>query len=99
MYQRRLTSHMPLEKVCFRMQAETVAYIRDVARESGLSQSAVLNAIILDFVFRQAESGAIERSTKLQRAARYAAALVARMPKNSLTQLLSFCQDQVPSNL
>lgn len=99
MYQRRLTAHMPLEKVCFRMQTESIEYVRSVARESGLSQSAVLNAIILDFVFRQAEAGAIERSTKLQRAATYAASLVSRMPKNSVSQLLAFCQDHVPSNL
>lgn len=99
MYQRRITAHMPLEKVCFRMQAETVRYVRDVARESGLSQSAVLNAIILDFALRQAEPGALERSTKLARAASYAAALVARMPKNSVSHLLAFCQEQVPTNL
>ena len=99
MYQRRLTAHIPLEKICFRMQTESAAYVRALARESGLSQSAVLNAIILDFAIRQAEPGAVERSTKLQRAARYAATLVARMPKNSVSQLLSFCQDQVPSNL
>lgn len=99
MYQRRLSLSMPLEKVCFRMQPSTVAYIRAAARESGLSQSAVLNAIILDFAIRQAEPGAVERSSKLKRAADYAAALVSHLPKNSLTQLLGFCQDHVPTNL
>lgn len=99
MYQKRLSSDIPLEKVCFRMQPSTVAYIRAAARESGLSQSAVLNAIILDFALRQVEPGTVERSFSLKRAVDYAAALVAHIPKNSLTQLLGFCQDHVPNKL
>ena len=99
MYQSRLNANMPLEKVCFRMQPSTVAYIRAAARESGLSQSAVLNAIILDFALRQVEPGTVERSFKLKRAAAYAAALVAHLPKSSVAHLLGFCQDHVPENL
>lgn len=93
MNQRRLTAQMPLDKVCFRMQSETIAYIRAAARESGLSQSAVLNAIILDFAIRQADPVQIERSYHLRRAADYAAALVAHLPKNTVPHLLAFCQD------
>lgn len=99
MYQKRLHSSLPLEKVCFRMQPSTVAYIRAAARESGLSQSAVLNAIILDFVLRQAEPGTVERSYSLKHALSYASALVAHLPKGSLSQLLSYCQDHVPQKL
>lgn len=99
MYQKRLHSSMPLEKVCFRMQPSTVAYIRAAARESGLSQSAVLNAIILDFALRQVEPGTVERSYSLRRAVDYAAALVSHIPKNSLSQLLSYCQDRIPNKL
>ena len=99
MYQKRLPLSQPLEKVCFRMQPSTVAYIRAAARESGLSQSAVLNAIILDFALRQVEPGTVERSYKLKHAVDYAAALVSHIPKNSLSQLLAFCQDHVPPKL
>lgn len=96
MYQRRLVLSLPLEKVCFRMQPSTAAYVRAAARSSGLSQSAVLNAIILDFAIRQAEDGALENSSALRRAAAYASALVAHLPKSSLAQLLAYCQDHVP---
>lgn len=99
MYQKRLTLSIPLEKVCFRMQPSTIAYIRAAARASGLSQSAVLNAIILDFVCRQAEEGAMENSTTLRRAAAYASALVAHLPKSSLSQLLAYCQDHIPPKI
>lgn len=100
MYQKRLHSSAPLEKVCFRMQPSTVGYIRTAARESGLSQSAVLNAIILDFMLRQADDPAkLERSYFMRRAVKYAAALVAHLPKSSLAQLLLYCQDHVPEKL
>lgn len=99
MYQRRLRLSMPLEKMCFRMQAETAAYIRALARESGLSQSAVFNAIILDFALRQTTPGEIEKSPTLVNARDYTARLVACLPKNSLTRLLRFCQDHIPDKL
>lgn len=99
MYQRRLSLSIPLEKVCFRMQPSTVAYVRAAARASGLSQSAVLNAIILDFCIRQAEDGALEKSSALRHAKSYASALVSHIPKSSLSQLIAFCQDHVPPKL
>lgn len=93
MNQRRLTAQMPLDKVTFRMQSETVAYIRAAARASGLSQSAVLNAIILDFALRQIEPEKIQHSFTLRKAADYAEMLCGHLPKNTISHLLSFCQD------
>lgn len=93
MNQRRLTAQMPLDKVTFRMQSETAAYIRAAARMSGLSQSAVLNAIILDFALRQVEPEELKRSFTLRKAADYASMLCGHLPKNTISHLLAFCQD------
>lgn len=91
MYQRRLFSTEGLQRATFWMQPEVLQWFRRAAKESGLSQAALLNAIIIDFMIRRADedlqSAPDEHRADLTRLKKYIKILLENLPKINIPHL------------
>lgn len=69
----------PLKRATFWMQEDTLSWLRSYARVSGISQGALVNAIILDFQLRKLNREAADPA-KVERLQRYVDALLGATP-------------------
>lgn len=70
----------PLKRATFWMQEDTLAWLKAYAIVSGISQGALINAIILDFQLRKLNRELADPA-KLERLKRYVEALLGGTPE------------------
>jgi len=70
----------PLKRATFWMQDDTLSWIRAYAKISGISQGALVNAIILDYQLRRLNREAAD-PVKVEQLKRYVDALLGAAPE------------------
>jgi hypothetical protein len=77
--QQRLAPDLPLKRATFWMQEPVIGWLRAYAKASGITQGALLNAIILDYQLRNIDKTLLD-PTKAAKIRRYVDALLGACP-------------------
>ena len=96
MNQHRFSQHEPLKKGTFWMQASVLDWLRDYARAAGVSQGAIINALLFRFMCEKLTPGTYHKE-RVQRILDRQEAILGAAPYLRPNRYLSLSQRRAES--